>query len=274
MIFNTPERVARLTPGWTGERSADGRPRVADDIVERMKLVTNDEAWGVLEKRNGYNFQFEGNWFNLHPELALTGRVVTAMMVPQRPDLHEVVQAIGTSEGRSGGQNTWVIDTLEQGDVLVVDLFGKIHDGTFIGDNLATATRARTGTGIVIDGGIRDYQRVDELADFAVFCRGVDPTAIAEVTLVGVNIPIRIGHATVLPGDVVLGTRSGLTFVPPHLAEAVVVTSEDVRQRDVFGKMRLAEGKYLAGAIDTSVWAEEIEADYRDWAKEQGFNVR
>ena len=273
MIFNTPERVAGLTPGWTGERSADGRPRVSDDIVERMKLVTNDEAWGVLEKRNGYNFQFEGNWFNLHPELALTGRVVTAMMVPQRPDLHEVVQAIGTSEGRSGGQNTWVIDSLEQGDVLVVDLFGKVHDGTFIGDNLATATRARTGTGIVIDGGIRDFLRVNELADFAVFCRGVDPTAIAEVTLVGVNVPIRIGHATVLPGDVVLGTIEGITFVPPHLAETVVVYSEDTRQRDVFGKQRLAEQRYTSGQIDVPLWAEDIEEDYLGWCVEQGVSA-
>jgi regulator of RNase E activity RraA len=273
MIFNTPERIAALTPHWPGERSADGRPRVSDDIVARMKLVTNDEAWGVLEKRNGYNFQFEGNWFNLHPELALSGRAVTAMMVPLRPDLHEVVQAIGTGEGRSGGQNTWVIDTLEPGDVLVVDLFGKIHDGTFIGDNLATATRARTGTGIVIDGGIRDFLRVNELVDFAVFCRGVDPTAIAEVTLVGVNIPIRIGHATVLPGDVVLGTSEGVTFVPPHLAETVVLYSEDTRQRDVFGKLRLAEKSYTSGQIDVPIWAEDIENDYLGWCAEQGMSA-
>jgi 4-hydroxy-4-methyl-2-oxoglutarate aldolase len=273
MIFNSPERVAALTPSWTGERTEDGRPRVADDIVERMKLVTNDEAYNILERTHGYHWVFEGNWFNLHPELSLSGRVVTAMMVPHRPDLHEVVQSIGTGEGRSGGQNTWVIDTLEQGDVLVVDLFGKIHDGTFIGDNLATATHARTGTGIVIDGGIRDYQRVNELADFAVFCRGVDPTAIAEVTLVGVNIPIRIGQATVLPGDVVLGTRSGLTFVPPHLAEAVVVYSEDIRQRDVFGKLRLAEKTYTSGQIDVPLWAEEIENDYLAWADAQGLSA-
>lgn len=270
MIFNTPDRVATLTKKWTGERSADGRPRVADDLIERMKLVTNDEAWGVLEKTHGYNYQFEGNWMNLHPELALTGRVVTATMAPYRPDLHEVVEEIGRGEGRSGSQNTWVIDTLTKNDVLVVDLFGKVHDGTFIGDNLATATRSRTGTGIVIDGGIRDYARVNELADFAVFCRGVDPTAIAEVTLIGVNVPIRIGHAIVLPGDVALGTAEGITFVPPHLAEEVVLRSEDVRQRDVFGKQRLDEQVYTSGQIDVPVWAEEIEADYIRWCAEQG----
>ena len=272
MIFNSPDRVAMLTQKWTGERLADGRPCIADDILTRMHHVTNDEAWSVLERNHGYHYQFEGNWLNLHPELTLTGRVVTATMLPNRPDLHEVVESIGRDAGRTGRQNNWVIDTLQKNDVLVVDLFGKIHDGTFIGDNLATATRSRTGTGIVIDGGIRDYQRVNELADFAVYCRGVDPAAIAEVTLIGVNVPIRIGHATVLPGDVVLGTRSGLTFVPPHLAEEVVVTSEDVRQRDVFGKQRLDEQVYAAGQIDVSRWADDIEADYIRWCAEKGLS--
>lgn len=267
MIFNTPQRIAALTPAWAGERSDDGRPRVPDEVLTRMRAVTNDEAWGVLEKRHDYHYQFEGNWLNLHPDLILVGRAVTATMLPRRPDLHAVVEDIGRAEGRSGGQNTWVIDTLAKDDVLVVDLFGKIHDGTFIGDNLATATRARTGTGIVIDGGIRDYQRVVQLADFAVYCRGVDPSAIADVTLTGVNVPIRIGHATVLPGDIVLGTPSGLTFVPPHLAHELVAFSEDIRQRDVFGKQRLAEGVYRSGQIDVAVWPPEIEADYAAWVR-------
>jgi len=270
MIFNSPERIAALTPLWEGERLEDGRPKVEDSILERMKSVTNDEVWGVIEKKHGYNYNFEGNWLNLHPDVTLVGRVVTAQMVPQRPDLHEAVEAIGKSEGRSGGQNTWVIDTLGKNDVLVVDLFGKIHDGTFIGDNLATATRRRTGTGIVIDGGIRDFQRVNELADFAVFCRGMDPSAIAEVTLVGVNIPIRIGHATVMPGDVVLGTPEGVSFVPPHLAEEVVSTGENVAQRDIFGKWTLAEGRYTSGEIDVAVWADHIEEDYKNWCAEKG----
>jgi 4-hydroxy-4-methyl-2-oxoglutarate aldolase len=270
MIFNTPDRVKALTPLWTGERLEDGRPKVPDDIIERMKLVTNDEAWGVLEKRNGYYHQFEGNWMNLQPHLALSGRAVTAVMVPHRPDLHEVVEQIGREEGRGGSQNTWVIDSLQPNDVMVVDLFGKVRDGTFVGDNLSTAARARTGTGIVIDGGIRDYYRILELTDFAVFCRGVDPSAIANVTLIGVNAPIRIGQATVMPGDVVLGTQEGLTFVPPHLAETVVVYSEDTRQRDVFGKQRLAEQRYTSGQIDVPTWVAEIETDYEAWCAEQG----
>ena len=272
MIFNSAERVAALTAAWTGERLDDGRPKVSDDIIERMKLVTNDEAWGVLERgHTGYDFQFEGNWLQTQPDISLAGRVVTAQYVPLRQDLQDVVQSIGASEGRAGGQNTWIIDQLQKNDVLVVDLFGKIHDGTFIGDNLSTAARRRTGTGMVIDGGIRDYARILEQTDYAVYCRGADPTAIAEVTLVGVNIPIMIGGATVMPGDIVLGTREGVTFVPPHLAEEVVLHSEDTRQRDVFGKGALAEGTYTSGEIDVPVWAEHIEADYKNWCDAQGF---
>lgn len=268
MIFNTPEDIQRLTPLNPFERSADGRPRVPDDLLERMRLVTNDEAWGVLERGHGYMFQFEGGWLNLHPERVLVGRAVTAMFVPQRPDLHNVVEQHGRSEGRSGGQNTWIIDTLVPGDVIVVDIFGKVRDGTFVGDNLSTTVSARAGTGLVIHGGIRDLERVLELP-LAIFCRGIDPSAIAGATLVGVNIPIRIGNATVLPGDVVLGTREGVTFIPPHLAQEVVERSEDVRQRDVFGKQRLAEGKYTSGQIDVSTWAAEIEQDFAAWRSTQ-----
>jgi len=269
MIFNSPERITALTPLYQDERVADGRPRVPDEILERMRHVTNDEAWGVVERGHNYHFQFEGNWVNLHPDHVLVGRAVTVRMVPLRPDLHGVVERVGAAEGRSGGQNTWVIDTLLPGDVLVVDLFSKIEDGTFIGDNLGTAIAARAGTGLVVDGGIRDLERVYQLPDFNVFCRGVHPSAILDVTVVEVNGPVRIGNATVMPGDVVLGAREGVTFVPPHLAEEVVRRSEDVRQRDVFGKRRIAEGIYTSGQIDVSTWAEEIEADYVAWRAEQ-----
>lgn len=274
MIFNSPDRVAALTPNSPWGRGKDGRPDVPADLVERMKEVTNEEAWSIVEKTHGYRYQFAGDWKMTHPELVLTGRAVTAMMVPHRVDLNEVVESIGKSEGRSGSQNTWVIDTLQPGDVLVVDLFGKVRDGTFIGDNLATATRRRTGTGIIIEGGIRDTTRVAELTDFAVFCRGFDPSAIAEVTLVGVNIPVRIGEATVMPGDVVLGTSSGITFIPPHLTEEVVLFSENIRQRDVFGKQRLDESKYTSGEIDVPKWRDDIESDYRAWCAEKGLEYK
>lgn len=268
MIFNSPERIAAITPNNPFDRMEDGRPKAPDELLERLKLVTPDEAWGVLERGHNYHYQFEGDWnVHLQPEVTLVGRVVTASYVHLRPDFNDVVQSVGAEEGRSGGQNTWIIDQLGPNDVLVVDLFGKVEDGTFIGDNLATAARARTGTGMIIDGGIRDSIRIEEMTDFPVYCRGVHPSAIYEVTLREVNGPIRIGNATVMPGDAVLGTSAGITFIPPHLLQEVVERSEDTRQRDVFGKLRLAEGVYTSGDIDVSTWQDHIEADFVEWNK-------
>jgi 4-hydroxy-4-methyl-2-oxoglutarate aldolase len=155
---------------------------------------------------------------------------------------------------------------LEDGDVMVVDLYGKVEDGTFVGDNLGTSLQARTKAGAVIDGGIRDFQGVCKLTGVAIFCRGLHPTPINDTTLVGINIPIHIGEATVLPGDVVLGTPTGVIFIPPHLVQKVVERSEDIRMRDQFGKQCLSEGRYTPGENDRELTA-EIEEDFQNWLK-------
>lgn len=268
---NTPENIVELTRLYTGERYEDGRPRVSDDLLERMKAVTTEEAWRVC-MQNGYNFQFEGNWLNLHPGQILVGRAVTTTCVPMRPDLNDLVEEAGKREGfiGEGKQNSWIIDTMVEGDVLVVDLFGKVKWGTFVGDNLSTAVKAHGGKGIVIDGGIRDTQRIQELPDFGVFVRGLDPTPRRDITMTGINLPARIGLATVLPGDIVLGTIEGVIFIPAHLAERVVLTSEEVRERDAWGQMRMREGVYTPGQIDTPQWAPEIEADFKQWREQHG----
>jgi regulator of RNase E activity RraA len=260
------EDLIELTRPYTAERFEDGRPRVADDLIERMKLVTTEEAWGVL-RRNGYQRQFVGNWLETHPGTITVGRAVTAQFLPHRPDYHDTIQQTGLAEGRGsiGGQNSWVIETLQLNDVMVVDIFGKIKDGTVIGDNLGTAVRSRTRAGAVIDGGIRDYQGLVQLENVNFYVRGLDPTAIADVTLAGINIPIRIGEVTVLPGDIVLGTPTGVIFIPPHLAQEVVERSEAIRVRDEIGKQRLAEGRYTSGEIDVPTWREDIEADFAAW---------
>lgn len=267
MHIQPPQDVMVALTSQAPERFADGRPRVPDDILERMKLVTTEEAWSVLRK-HGYHRQFEGGWLRTH-ESVLVGRAVTAQFLPHRPDFHDAIQKAGLAEGRAdvGGQNSWVIEMLEKDDVMVVDIFGKVKDGTVIGDNLGTAVKTRTQAGAVIDGGIRDYDGLVKLQDVNFFIRGMDPTAIADVTLGGINIPIRIGGVTVLPGDVVLGTPTGVIFIPAHLAQEVVETSEDIRVRDEFGKLRLSEGKYTSGEIDVPTWREDIETDFQAWRK-------
>lgn len=260
------EDLIELTKQYTAERFADGRPKVAENLLERLKKLTTEQAWSVL-RGHGYHRQFAGNWMQTHPGKITAGRAITAQFLPHRPDYHNAIQQAGLGEGRArvGGQNSWIIESLQMHDVMVVDIFGKVKDGTVVGDNLGTAVRTRTHAGAVIDGGIRDYQGLIELDNVNFFIRGVDPTAIADVTLAGINIPIRIGEATVLPGDVVLGTPTGVIFIPAHLVAEVVETSENIKVRDVFSKMRLAEGKYTSGDIDVPNWHEDIEADFQKW---------
>ncbi len=260
----TPEELIEYTPGWPGERAADGRPLVPNDILERMRSVTITQAWGVL-RGDGYHHQYEDGWLCTHPGQVLVGRALTAMYMPRRPEMRTVMEAKGTELGCIGDQISWPIDMLMPGDVYVADVFGKIDQGAVIGDNLATSIYAKSGNGVVHDAAVRDLDGIQELPGFTSFVRGFHPTyASPTIMLTGVNCPIRIGKATVMPGDVVLGRQDGVVFIPAHLAEKVVKTSELIQLRDDFGQERLREGIYTSGQIDRR-WEDEIEADFSRW---------
>jgi 4-hydroxy-4-methyl-2-oxoglutarate aldolase len=259
--------LEELTAAWDGERFGSGRPRVPDEVLEALRLATTEEAWSCLFHA-GYGRQFAGDWRETHPGTVIAGRAVTAQFLPHRPDYDAAIVAAGAREGHheADKQNSWVIEMLENGDMLVVDIFGKIVEGTVVGDNLGTAVASRTGVGAVIDGGIRDLQGLQQIeGEVNIFHRAVDPTPIRGVTLAGINIPIRIGGVTVLPGDVVLGTPTGIAVIPAHLAAEVAAVSEDTRVRDVFGKQRLSERRYTSAQIDVSTWSDDIEADFQPW---------
>lgn len=260
----SPEELIEYTPEWEGERFADGRPKVPDDILERMRNVSITQAWGVI-RGPGYNWQYEDGWVCTHPGQVLVGRALTAMYMPRRPVMRQVMEEKGERAGCIGDQISWPIDMLVPGDVYVADVFGKIDQGAVIGDNLATAIYANSGNGVVHDASVRDIDGIQELPNFTSFVRGYHPTfASPTIMLTGVNCPVRIGGATVMPGDVVLGRDDGVVFIPPHLAEQVVKTSELISLRDRFGKQRLAEGKYTPGQIDTR-WSDPIEEDFSRW---------
>lgn len=265
MKFDNAEDMIQLTPLWKGERFPNGRPKVPDDILRRIERITLEEAWGPLWNA-GYVFQFEGDFKTIHPNKVMVGRAVTAVMVPQRPDLHDTLLKYGhEEENRRGFFNQWVIDTLVEDDVVVIDLFDKIYKGTFVGGNLATAIATRTKRGgAVIWGGIRDNQQVVEIENINVYYRGSDPTGIGDVTMVGMNVPCRIGRAICLPGDIVLGTPAGVLFIPPHLAELAVVEAEKSQVRDLFGFIRLKEGRYTTAEIDT-LWTTGLWDDFLHW---------
>ncbi len=265
------EELIFLTPEWKGDRFEDGRPKVEDNILKRMKQVTLEEAWAVLKGEN-FNYQYAEGWQTINPDSVLVGRAVTAVFVPGRPDIHRVIDKRGhEQDGRIKSQNAWTIDLLVQGDVYVVDQFGAHIDGPTIGDNLGNSIFAKTGNGIVYDGAIRDIDGLKEIGSFTSFFRSYHPShhlnkpdGRLNTTLIGINTPTRIGMATVIPGDVVLGRDGGVIFIPPHLAEKVVTVSEIVRLRDMFGHLRLRQEKYTPGQID-SRWSNEIEKDFSKW---------
>ena len=264
-VGSSPEYIKALTPEWKGERLSDGRPKVSDAILERLKNISIEEAWGVLRNR-GYNNQFEGDWQVIHPDEPMTGRVVTAQYMPLRPDLEKYIKEQGKVENRTqqGGTNSWPIDVLTDGDVYVADSYGKIVDGTLIGDNLGNSIYANSKRGVIFYGSVRDQEGLSEIKGFNGWIKGQDPSYIQQMSLVSINAPIRVGRAVVLPGDVVLAKKFGVIFIPAHLVEDLVITSEVTALRDEFGHLRLREGKYKPGQID-SQWSDEIKKDFMNW---------
>jgi len=249
------------------ERLDDGRPKVPDTLIDRLRNASSEMLWGPLRSA-GYNFQWSGDWQIVHPEKKLIGRAVTAVFMPVRPDLSEVIEADAKARGLGKNGNQRVIDALKPGDVLVVDLFGKIDGGTFAGDNLATAIHAATGNGFVIDGAVRDLDGIYPL-DIPIYVRGFHVSAISDVVLMGINVPIRIGNTTVMPGDLVVGDREGLTFVPPHVVGPAADRARITELHDVWTKGKLASGKYTASELYPSPRDEVLKKEYDDWLAAQ-----
>jgi 4-hydroxy-4-methyl-2-oxoglutarate aldolase len=237
-----------------------------------LKDVTADEAWDVLQDA-GYRNQFESGWKVVNPGPRLVGRVVTAVFMPQRPDVDSVIRANGKKENRIGDENSWIIDILKPGDVLVVDLFGKIRYGTIVGDNLATAIYAKSHNGLIVNGAIRDVTGIQEIPGFQCYVRGVDPSALENVMLTGINVPIRIGEVTVMPGDIAIGDPEGITFVPPQLAEKVADDTEMDHLVDEWGHTMLREGKYTPGQIDAK-WTKQMVDEFNVWVEKKGSRLR
>ncbi len=262
-ITPTPQQIIALTPHWEGDRFADGRPKTADGLLERLKNISLEEAWGVL-RNEGFHNQFEGDWMVLHPEQVMVGRAVTAQYLPLRPEWNELIKEKGKAENRIGGTNSWPIDVLKPGDLYIADSYGKIVGGTLIGDNLGNSIYANSKNGVIFYGSVRDTEGLEKIDGFNAWIKGYDPSFIQEMMLASINNPIRIGRATILPGDVILAKKGGIVAIPPHLLEKVVINAEFIALRDSFGHQRLREGKYTPGQIDGR-WSDSIKNDFIKW---------
>ena len=269
MIFTTREEMLAMTPLWKGERFEDGRPKVADRYLDALYSMTLEELWKPIFVK-GYENQFV-SIKSLHPEFKedgtvnrkLIGRAVTAIYAPARPDYFEASFAMARSLGKTGTPNQWVIDSLQERDVAVIDMYDKIYKGTFVGGNLTTAIQSKTKTGgAVIWGGIRDIEQMQKVPDVQVYYRGIDPTPIRDFVMTGYNAPLRMGDgreaAICLPGDVVYGCSGGVLFIPPHLVEEVVDGGAKTQVKDLFGFEMITQNRFTTAQIDKNTWTVEM----------------
>ncbi|HVW84128.1 MAG TPA: hypothetical protein VHB50_05590 [Bryobacteraceae bacterium] len=264
------EQMMKYTEKWQGDRFPDGRPKVADKLLKKMDGLSAEEVWAVLP-REGYRNQYEGDFRILHPEKKLIGRAVTVQFMPARPDIKGPNDADARAKGVINPGNQRVIDMLQDGDVLVADIFGKVEGGTLVGDNLASYIYAVTHKGFVVDGAIRDLDGIFEIPMGAYF-RGVHPTPISQdLMITGINVPVRIGNATVLPGDVVFGDREGVYFVPPHLVDKILTNADTLHIHDEWTQDKFLHetSKYKSSEIYSTPHDPKLKAEYQEYLKKK-----
>lgn len=268
MQFNCYDDIVSMTKLWTGERFPDGRPKVPDKYLDALADLTLEEIWKPIYVK-GYENQFIAMQ-GLHPEFKedgsvnkkLIGRALTAVYAPSRPDYFQVQMETAAAKGWSGTPNQWVIDSLQDRDVIVIDMYDKIFKGTFVGGNLTTAIKQKTGTGgAVIWGGVRDVEQMRKVGT-QVYYRGIDPTPIRDFVMTGFNVPARLGTGReaciCLPGDIVYGCSGGVLFIPPHLVPEVVDGAAKTQVKDMFGFDMITANRFTTAQIDKNTWSEDM----------------
>lgn len=250
------------------DRFPDGRPKVPDPLIERARELSSEEVWAGLHE-DGFQNQYADGFQVLHPGKTMLGRAFTVQFMPMRADVDQVAQSKAKEHGVPRLMNQTAIDMLQPGDVLVVDLFGKKVDGTIVGDNLFYyVMKATHGGGLVVDGSIRDLDGIAKI-DMPAYYRYADPTPIGNVMLTGINVPIRIGGVTVMPGDLVIGDREGVYFIPPQFVKEILDHADEIHIHDEWTKMKFDEGKYKSSEIYSSPKDPRLQKEYQEYLKKR-----
>ena len=269
----TRDQMIEFTAQNPFERFPDGRPKVPDALIERTRGLSAEEVWAILPGKEFRN-QYEDGFQVLHPGKKLVGRAFTLQFMPLRPDLRGVINAKAQAAGLGGMNNQTAIDMLQPGDVLVVDLFGLGEGGTIVGDNLFYYIMKTTkGAGLVVDGSIRDLEGISGM-DMPAYFRRAHPSAIANVIISGINVPVRIGKATVMPGDLVFGDREGVYFIPPALVQPVVDNADEIHVHDEWTRLKFDEGKYKSRDIYGTPTDPALKKEYEEYLKKRLEEIR
>ena len=271
------DQMVEYTKSWTGERFPDGRPKVSDSELQRARDLSMEDITvpgnGPRGGGGGYS-QYTDGWMVLRPGTRMVGRAFTVQFMPARADLDAVATAKAKEKGVQSLNNQFAIDQLQPGDVLVVDLFGKKEGGTIIGDNLYYyIMKATRNGGVVIDGSIRDLEGIADMP-MPAYVRSVHPSAIGGVTVSAVNVPIRIGNVTVMPGDVVVGDREGVSFIPPQALAKILDDADRTHIHDEWTRKKFDEGKYKSSDIYYSPKDPALKAEFEAYLKKRLEEIR
>ncbi len=281
MTSLTLEEMIQYSPMWKGERFQDGRPKVPEDIVARLRYCSITEAWQIIYGMNdgpgkgpgNYINQYAGEWVRMHDDVSICGRALTAHFMPARPDVNYAIEQQGIKDNRSrGGQYTWGIDQLQKGDVYVVNVCEGILDASHVGDNLGTAIFSKSNNGAIIRGTVRDLEGNMKIKGFNLFVRDFRPQWNMNNMMVGINCPIQIGYVTVMPGDIVLAKRTGVVFIPPHLAERVADISEKTRLTDTFAHIGVREDRFSAREAD-GAFSDSMNKEFTQWLRDHIYDM-
>ncbi len=244
-------QVSTQEAGGTGSASTAVDPcELTDDLRRRLANVAV-ATLSVQMRRRGYDTVTIDGVRPLVPGRGLVGRARTLRYVPYRKDLFA---------DHGGGYNAQkqVIDTLQNGEVLVMEARGDATAGT-LGDILALRAQVRGAAGVITDGAVRDHRAVTEL-DLPVYAAGAHPAVLGRRHVPWeADVTITCGGATVQVGDVVVADDDGALVIPPHLVHEVLADAETQEAEETFIAQMVAEGESVQGLYPMdATWRERF----------------
>lgn len=230
--------------------------RPAPELIKLFEGVSSASASGDL-RRLGFNIAtvYATGIHPMVPGGRIVGPAVTIRYVPARDDLAEVER-----QSQSRRRNE-LIETLQPGDVLVIDALGR-EDGGHIGDVIATRVQTRGAAGVVIDGAVRDLPFIKHMS-MPVFARSATGPP-STLTPIEVNVPVNCGGAAVVPGDIVVADDDGVCIVPRARAEELARICTEHEELEVWLRERLATGESIVGVYPPT---DEVRRQYQERAR-------
>lgn len=245
-------------PVWDLPVRGDAPGRSDPELVAQLSQVSSATACAKLHGQ-GIRRTFVSGPRPLAPGQRIAGRARTLQFMPQRED---IASGLGQEYVERHTALWAVLEAVEPGDVLVVQAFGSTHTGCF-GDMLVRYFQRKGGAGIVVDGCIRDAPRVRETG-VPIWSTGVTPHYASQSELFpwAYDVPVAVGGALVLPGDLMLADDDGPVVVPRRRAPEVVAAAREHEQWERFSRRRIEEGGALADYYPLTAASR---AEYEQW---------